>query len=127
MTSVGRYEAGCNLFWVSAFYTPSPGIPINPASVDNLMDHHFAKPTSPHPLVLGVPDVAYDPMAHHGSLRSCSPYEVIHAYLFAIVRDMRAGCDATVLQSWLNGALSTTIKFELLDAGRLLLEVGTSA
>ena len=48
------YKCGGNLMWINPFKSPTPGVPINTASIQTLKDHYFKQPREMYPKVTQV-------------------------------------------------------------------------
>ena len=132
LISQGKYKCGGNVFWISQLWSASPGIPINPSSVDRICDYYLGTPGPiPMDLIIAVPQPSFKPQEHKGGLQCVSPDEVRIAYFRAIandVRELNAAATAggltpaamTALTSkvkqWRHHALSCTFEFRVLGS-----------
>jgi hypothetical protein len=94
---------------VNPYFSPSPGVPIRADAVKQVVATCFAVPCS-FSCSLDVSVLSTDSIiASKGTLESVTPDELRHAYILAISRDITAKKDDSVLRSWRNHVLSTTM------------------
>ena len=112
MKSAGHYVCGCNFWWQDPLYTPCPGVPLNIVRVTRMSEQIFAEPV-PFPVIMTIGVRAkFLPHEHKGGLHRCTPEELCHAMILAIVRDIDADVDAEVLVAWRRMMLSVPFRFE---------------
>ena len=109
MTRDQEYEAGCVLPWVNEMFIAlgATAVPFNRESVRSTTGISFATPQRLSGLEVAVPDAKFNPLDHRGALRLVSPPEPLHAWWWAVARDVD---DESKLQQWATCARSTTIK-----------------
>ena len=81
------------------------------SAMSNIIEFQFEEIRDP--IVVGVADTDWDPLAHQGAWRSCSPEEVIFGFIFAIQRDL--GGEADIVKRWRTVCLTTTVRFEVIS------------
>ena len=111
--SAGSYVCGGNIFWVDPFFSVLYGIPYSKVKVLKVANHRFARPAAfPFPISIPVKTLAdWKPMDHKGALEHQTPEEMLHAWYFAVARDIEAQADMVVLQEWRRFALTTPMSF----------------
>jgi hypothetical protein len=116
MSTAQTYECAVNLFHMMDLYSPSAGVPYNRNGIQNLVDHMWKVPRAfTDILVVAIPDGSFKPHEHKGAWKCVSPEEVRYAFYLAIQRDIDAGVDKAVLEEWLHVALTTTVRFEIIN------------
>lgn len=101
MQANGQYQAASNLAWLNPHYSTLAGIPYNKDAVLRMASHTFAKPGRfPFPLVVACKGEGFNPLDFKGALRTATPEEVLHAFYFAVARDVRAGANEGLLEQW---------------------------
>ena len=119
MEGSSKYEAACNLGWLNEKFSTLPGVPYNKRLVDNYVQTHFSTPTAfPFPIIVACPDgQTYDPMKHIGALEFCVPEELVHAFFYAVARDIdNDNVKVDVIKQWYHIAVTTTFSFEILGS-----------
>ena len=82
---------GMNMFFMDLVKPATPGIPINKSSVMSLSNQKFMKPIKfPQIIVIGVDHVGENIFESLGALHVVTPLELLHAMIFAVVRDIQA-------------------------------------
>ena len=108
------FDCGGNMFWVDPFFAVLYGIPYSMKRVLSVANHRFATP-SPFPFPIAIPIKAHvkdwKPMDHKGALQHQTPEEMIHAWYFALARDIKEQKEHSVIQEWKRFALSMPLSF----------------
>ena len=113
---------GYSIFALNLYGTHTNGIPINFKAVKELADTKFKEACRfPEIVVVGVKSAdptVYTPFDHKGAWISITPIELVHAFLFAIQRDIMLGEDevgADALGTWCAALLSVPFHFQVVD------------
>ena len=94
------YKCGGNLMWINPFKSPTPGVPINMASIQTLKDHYFSTPRAMYPKVAQVAVWGNPPKTvAKGWMVLQSPEEVFHSLLIRIGEDITNNYEAA-LKVW---------------------------
>ena len=112
MADAGQFECSGNLAWVNEAWSPMAGIPLNKRFILKMSNHVFAKPASlPMNLLVPVPSKDFDVLGHKGSLKYAIPVEIMHAFWWALGRDLDNDAPDGVMNEWRKCILTQTIKF----------------
>ena len=114
MQTVGEYKCGCNMLWLDFGEQGSPGrnVPLSMKQVTGLTEHYFKTPRSFPKDILVDADLENPPSRQKGKLVRISPPEIVHALVFAVYRDFKAGCDDSVTHAWRATMLSAPMTFK---------------
>ena len=113
LTSHGKYKCGANVFWINHLWTATPGIPLNPSSIERFISHYFENPGPvPMDLIIAVPSPKFAPHENKGGLQCVSPDEVRMAYFRSIAKAVQEWNDASAsgLTLAAKGALAEKVK-----------------
>eukprot|EP00974_Lingulodinium_polyedra_P078935 7645585-Lingulodinium_polyedra.AAC.1 len=81
-----------------------------------MANHVFSKPAPLSvPLLVPVPDKDFDVLGHKGSLKYAVPGEMLHAFWWALGRDLDNGAPEAVLEQWRVCILTQTMQFIICD------------
>lgn len=109
------YTASGNFFWLDLLFSTMRGVPFNRTNIQLMVEHQFAKPAIfAAPIEIAVADVKhFEPF---GSWRSVTPEEKLHAFVWAIHRDITAEPKVAdkVIKEWATMAVKATFSFSLL-------------
>ena len=108
--SLQAYTCGNNFTWMNLLYSPTPGIPIRMAAVQEVVDKTFSAPNPMESLTIGIPTHDYKVKSHKGALMRVSPEEMTSSFIMAVARDVQNGAGKDVLLKWRNAILSTPRK-----------------
>ena len=110
-----NYKCGGNFFWIGLESLSSPGVPINPSSINTIKKKYFSKPgVYPDTLVIAIPDLSFDPLAHRAALQCVSPDEMKVAFVSALAERINDGADAEELNQWKHMALTVSMHFKVM-------------
>lgn len=107
----GTYTAAGNFFWLDVMYTTLRGVPFNKRNIKLMVDHQFAKPSVfSAPLEIALTDgKCIEPK---GSWRCVTPEEKLHAFVWAIARDIESSeTNDKIIKEWVKMSLSVSFKF----------------
>ena len=117
METVSCYEAPGNIGWINEKFATITGVPCNKSLVLRLSNHKFAQPSPfTEPLVIAVDNASFNPLNHKGGLTSVSPEELLHAWYFAVERDILQKKPTSVIEGWLKMARSVVLHFEIMNS-----------
>lgn len=112
----GEYVAVGNIFWLDLMYCTMRGVPANVPNIKLMTEHQFKEPkTFNDPLEVALTAANQSVMDSRGTLQSVTPEEKIHAFVWAIHRDIEAQRPDSVIKLWLNAARSTMLRFRVID------------
>ena len=107
-----KYCCAVNVWALSLARLNTPGVPILRSSIDGLMAHYFQRPAH-----IACAVVAYTANAAAAAAEiqargvvASSPSEILFAFLFAVVRDLKKG-DDELLSRWREAMLACPIDF----------------
>jgi hypothetical protein len=84
--------------------------------VKNLCTRDFKVPKDfPEKIEIAAESQTWDASSHFGSWKRTTPDEIIHAFIIAIARDVKANAKDAILKSWRLHVLSATFSFLVLD------------
>ncbi len=115
-SAAAEYRAAGSMWWVKVMKGAGfDKVPVNPAAVNHLKNHYFARPTSfPEPIVIGIGSDD-DPMALKGKLERLSPEELEHALILRIAERVEAHAPPDELLEWRRVTLTVTLVFKGID------------
>ena len=114
--AVGKFECAGNLSWVNESWSAIHGVPFNNNFIMKMANHVFAKPAPLSvPLMVPVPDKDFDVLGHKGSLKYAVPAEMLHAFWWALGRDLDNDAPEAVLEQWRVCILTQTMQFIICD------------
>lgn len=108
-----EHTAGGNLFWLNLLYSTMRGIPYNHKSIELASNSLFATPSRCRPLVIALPDAEANVLEQMGAMQCVSPEEELHAWVWAVHRDLKAGKS---LKEWKKMALSQPMTFQVISS-----------
>ncbi|CAK0825748.1 unnamed protein product [Prorocentrum cordatum] len=112
-----NYMCGGNFFWIGLEGLSSLGVPINPSAIDKLQKKYFSRPgVYPDTVVIAIPDMAFEPLAHRAALQCISPDEMKIAFVMALAKRINDGADAEKLKAWKHMGLTVSMHFKILPS-----------
>lgn len=103
LSSAGRYEAAGNIWWLSPYYSPTPGVPLSRPAIESLRKYFFGRSGSaerfifPFPLTVAA-EQGVNPLESRGSLKRVSPEEIVAAFFLQVADEIRNAAPIEDLQ-----------------------------
>lgn len=126
LAHAGRAICACNITWLDLGVDATLAhIPIKSSKVEKLANSVFKEPRALLSNVhVAVPKSwgdgnkkrlqSWEPMKEKPFRRLSAP-EMLHAFVLAVARDVKAGADESTLQAWLKFCLAVPVEFQCLE------------
>jgi len=102
----GTYSCSINLWWLNAFWSATPNVPLNQTNMERARTFYFSEPPSRFPFEVVV--AAADGMEHHkGAWKRISPCEIVDALVLQVAYRITHGASEDELARW--KAVITTV------------------
>ncbi len=114
MNGPGEYQAACCIGWINEKFAAIHGVPYNKEMILTLSNHQFSDPSHfPVALQVVVEDAQTKPLERKGSLCSVTPEELIHAFYWAVARDIKNSVSQDIMDKWEHVMRTTMFHFTI--------------